>query len=153
MASAAQTAAGSKLYVSAALPATYNKAGFDALTWTEVGEVTEVPSFGKVFNVVNHSPLGSRQIIKRKGSYDNGSLDVPYAYDMTTLGDAGQNILLAALESDNSYSFKVGIKTLKLAYFTGQITSAPVTVGSVDSIIMRNSTIAIDDDVLLVAAP
>lgn len=149
----AQTAAGSKLYVSASLPATYDAVGFEALTWVEVGEVTEIPSFGKVFNIVNHNPLGDRQTIKRKGSYDNGSIDIPYAYDMTPGGDAGQLLLLAGLESDVSRSFWVDFKGLKAHYFTAQVTSAPATVGSVDQIIMKNTTLAIDNDVLEEDAP
>ena len=154
MASKAQTAAGSKLYVSSGTPATYDKAGFEALTWVEVGEVTEIPSFGKVFNIVNHNPLGDRQTVKRKGSYDTGSIDVPYAYDLSISGaDAGQALLLAGLETDSSYSFWVDIKQLKAHYFTGQIASAPTTVGSVDQIVMKNTTIAIDDDVVEVNAP
>lgn len=149
MPSQAITAAGSKLFVSSTLPATYNKAGFEALTWTEVGEVTEIPAFGKVYNIVTHLPLGSRQTIKRKGSFDNGDVDVPYAYD--TDDDAGQVIMTAAVDSDNSYAFKVDIKdpALKSVYFTAQVTSQPLTVGSTDSIVMMNSTLAIDDDVLI----
>lgn len=149
MPSAAITAAGSKLYVSATLPATYDKAGFEALTWTEIGEVTEVPSMGKVFTIVNHLPLGSRQTVKRKGSYDNGDVDIPYAFDVNN--DAGQDILVTALDSDNSFAFKVGIKNpeVKCVYWTAQVTSAPITIGSTDSIVMKNSTLAIDDDVLI----
>lgn len=153
MASAAQTAAGSKLYVSAALPATYDKTGFEALTWVEVGEVTEIPQHGKNYNIVNHSPLGTRQIIKRKGSYDNGAMDIPYAYDLSATPDAGQALLLSALDDDDSYAFWIDIKQQKAHYFSGQVTSAPTTVGSVDSIVMKNTNIAIDDDVLEVAAP
>jgi hypothetical protein len=148
--SAAITAAGSRLYISNALPATYTKAGFEALTWTEVGEVTEIPSFGKVYNIVTFNPLGDRQTIKRKGSYDNGEMDIPYAYDVND--DAGQVILQAAVDSDNSYSFKVDIKedpVLKSVYFTAQATSSPITVGSVDAIVMKNTTLAIDNDVLI----
>ena len=149
MASAAITAAGSKLYVSATLPATYDKAGFEALTWTEIGEVTEVPSLGKVYTIVNHLPLGSRQTIKRKGSYDNGDVDVPYAYDVND--DAGQDILMTAVDDDDSYAFKVDIKdpAQKSVYFTAQVTSAPITIGTTDSIVMKNSTLAIDNDVLI----
>ncbi|MES1987460.1 MAG: hypothetical protein V4440_05415 [Pseudomonadota bacterium] len=154
MTSAAQTAAGSKLYVSATLPATYDAAGFEALTWTEVGEVTEIPAFGKSFNVVNHNPLGTRQTIKRKGSYDNGSIEVPYAYDITTVGgDDGQALLLQGLETDSSYAFYVDVKQLKALYFSGQVTSAPVTIGSVDSIITKSTMIAIDNDVVEADAP
>ncbi len=151
--SQAQTAAGSKVYISPTKPATYDKAGFEALTWTEIGEVTSIPTFGKVYNIVNHSPIGDRQIIKRKGSYDNGSMDIPYAYDMSATPDAGQVLLLAALESDTSYSFWVDLKQLKAHYFTAQVTSAPTTADGVDSIIMKNSTLAIDNDVLEEAAP
>lgn len=148
--SAAITAAGSRLYISSGVPATYNKAGFEALTWTEVGEVTEIPAFGKVYNIVTFNPLGDRQTIKRKGSYDNGELDIPYAYDVND--DAGQLLMTAAVDSDASYSFKVDIKedpTLKSVYFTAQVTSQPITVGGVDSIVMMNSTLAIDNDVLV----
>jgi len=154
MASAAQTAAGSTLYVSAALPATYDKAGFEALVWTEVLELTSIPSFGKVYNIVNHNPLGTRQTIKRKGSYDNGSIEVPYAYDITTVGgDPGQALLLSGLDDDDSYAFWVDVKGLKAHYFTGQVASAPMEVGSVDSIIMKTTNIAIDNDVLEEEAP
>jgi len=149
MPSAAITAAGSRLFVSAGLPATYNKAGFEALTFTEVGAVTEIPQFGKIYNVVTHLPLGSRQTIKRKGSYDNGDIDVPYAFDVDD--DAGQVILEGAVDSDASFSFRVDIQdpALKSVYFTAQVTSRPITVGSTDSIVMANSTLAIDDDILV----
>ena len=129
------------------------KPGFEALTWVEVSEVTEIPQFGKTFNIVTHTPLGDRQTVKRKGSYDNGEIDVPYAWDMSATPDPGQALLLAGLETDDSYSFWVDVKGLKAQYFTGQIASAPTTIGTVDSIIMKNTNIAIDDDVLEVAAP
>lgn len=149
MPSNAITAAGSKLFISATLPATYDKAGFEALTFTEIGEVTEIPQFGKVYNVITHLPLGKRQTIKRKGSYDNGDVDVPYAYDVND--DAGQVILEAAVDNDNSYSIKIDVQdpALKSIYFTAQVTSRPITIGSTDSIVMANSTLAIDDDILI----
>lgn len=143
------TAAGSKLFISASLPATYDAAGFEALTWTEVGEMTELPSHGKVYNIINHNPLATRQTIKRKGSYDNGEMTVPYAFDPT--GDAGQALLEAAVDSDASYSFRIDIQNpaVNSEYFTAQVTSRPMIIGSVDSIVMMESTLAIDGDVLL----
>jgi hypothetical protein len=149
MPSAAITSAGSKMYISAALPATYDKTGFEALTWTEIGEVTEIPAFGKVYNIVQHLPLADRQTIKRKGSFDNGDIEVPYAYDPDD--DDGQVILTAAVDSDNSYAFKIDLKdpALKSVYFTAQVTSQPLNLGGTDSIAMMSSTLAIDDDVLI----
>ena len=149
MASAAITAAGSKIFVSATAPATYDEAGFLALTWTEVGEVTEVPEFGKSYTVVTHNPLGERQTIKRKGSYDNGEITCPYAYDPDD--DAGQVILRAAENSDSSYSFRVDIKNpaVKTVYFSAQVIANTLNIGGTDNIVMGSAGLAIDGDVLI----
>src|SRR2546427_10787750 len=50
----------------------------------------------------SHSPLATRRIVKRKGSFNDGSLSVPMARDMN---DEGQVLLKAASVSDDSYSY------------------------------------------------
>lgn len=145
MASLARTSAGTKLYVSASAPATYNSAGFAALSWTEVTEVTDLGEFGKEYNLVTHNPLGSRQTIKRKGSYNNGNLTLAMARVPT---DAGQALLIAGRDSDNSYSFKVLNQDLTIAYFSGQIMKYTANVGSVDQIFGASVTVELDNDVI-----
>ena len=54
MASKAQTLAGSKVYISASLPATYDSAGFTALTYTEIGEISDIGTVGKEYTLVTH---------------------------------------------------------------------------------------------------
>ena len=74
MASKAFTSAGTKLFVSASAPATYNLSGFAALTWTEIGEVSDMGEFGRQYNLVTFNTLGDRRTVKRKGSYNDGTI-------------------------------------------------------------------------------
>src|SRR5574343_924500 len=99
MASLAMTSAGSSIAIG--LPAASDTlAAFQAVSYTLIGEVVDVGSFGKVYNQVTHNPLATRQTIKRKGSYDNGTLSLQMAYAPT---DAGQTMLNTAVNSDDSY--------------------------------------------------
>jgi hypothetical protein len=60
-----RSSAGSTLSMSAGIPATFNVAGYTALTWTAVGEVTDLGEFGREFNLITHNPLGSRDTVKQ----------------------------------------------------------------------------------------
>ena len=151
--SVAKTSAGTKLYISATLPATEDEAGYAALSWTEVGEVINLPEFGKTFNLVTHNPLGDRKTYKRKGSFNEGNLAVQMA---RAPSDAGQALALAALEIDTAYAFKVdlndGVTTNTLLNFPGLVMSYTTNPGTVDSIMGSSMTIEIDGSVVEVAA-
>ena len=143
----AYTSAGTTISVCATQPATFDKVGFEALTWIAVGEVTDLGEFGKEYNIVNHNPLGTRQTIKRKGSYDNGAISMSLARDIT---DVGQIALLAGLDSDESYAIKVVLADTATThlYTTAQISSFTYNVGSVDSITSGSVGVQIDADIL-----
>ncbi len=142
---AIQSAAGSKFYISAAAPATYNAAGFSALTWTEVGEVTEIGEFGKTVNVITHTALSDKKVRKLKGSYDNGTLSLPMALDTS---DAGQDLCMAAVDSDDAYSIKIEVQDSTIFYTTGLFSKFTRTVGSVDTVVMANVEAALDGDII-----
>ena len=144
------TSAGSTLGVSASAPATFDDAGYDALTYTLVGEITDLGEFGKVYNRVDHLPLASRGIVKRKGSYDNGSMTIVCALDND---DAGQTIMQAAADSDSSHTFEVTLQNGDLYQFTGQVMSANVNVGGTDNITQVTYQLEIDRDINLQNAP
>ena len=144
--SKARTSAGTKLFVSATLPATYDKAGFTAvgMVWKEVGEITDLGSFGKKYNLVTHNPLGDRKTVKRRGSYNNGTLALKMAH---VAADAGQAVLEAA--GDASLSFKVVTQgALSTYFFSGQVMGTTIEVGSVDQILGASVDIEIDDDII-----
>lgn len=144
-----RTSAGSKLLVCASLPTEYTAAAFQALNWTEVAEITDLGEFGREYNQVTHSPLSSRRILKRKGSFNEGSMTVPMARDAT---DAGQILMTAASLSDDSYSFCIELQDGSRFYFSAQCMSYKTNVGGVDSITGRTAQLEVDNAILEVAA-
>lgn len=153
------TSAGAKFYVvdNAVLPATYDEAGFEALTFVEVGYVTEIPEFGENYNINTLNILGDRLVTKVKGSYDPGTLAVTMA---RVPADPGQAILDAARSDDRSYAFKVEINDdftpvtghPTTFYFEGKVGGYPVAVGSSDSFVMTTVNTAITKAVVVSVA-
>lgn len=146
---AINTSAGSKLFVTASAPATYTQAGFSALTFTEVGELTNLGEFGREYALVTHNPVGDRRTIKRKGSFNEGSISLEMALDND---DAGQLLLKAAADSDMSYSFKLQTQNGDIYYFSAQTMSFRVSVGTVDQITSATAMLEIDGDIIEVPA-
>tara|TARA_R100001244_G_scaffold90191_3_gene68462 strand:+ start:1536 stop:1976 length:441 start_codon:yes stop_codon:yes gene_type:complete len=140
-----QTSAGTVLSVSATAPATYDQAGFAALTFTTIGEITDMGEFGKTYNLVTHQPLATRRTVKRKGSFNDGALSLQLA---RVPDDVGQVVLQAGLDSDDSYSFKVVLQDGEIQYFSGQVMSYTNNVGSADQISGSAVSIEIDNDII-----
>ena len=128
---AAFTSAGSIIRISAALPATFNAAGYQALTYSTIGEITDFGEFGREYNLVSHNPVGNRSTQKFKGSFNEGSMTLQMALDTD---DLGQILAKAALLSDANYSFLVQTQNLDRYYFMAQTLSFKVGIGSVDQI-------------------
>ena len=122
---------GGFLSVSAAAPATFDSSGYAALTWTEVGEASEVPEFGAAYSAVTFTPLKTGIVNKFHGELNYGSITIPLGYDSA---DAGQIILLAALASKDEISFKETRSDGTIRYIMGKVMSFPrgQTVGSVN---------------------
>lgn len=126
-----RTSAGTTIAISAAAPATYDGTGYAALTFTTIGEVTDLGEFGREYALVTHNPVGSRSTVKKKGSYNSGTMALSLGLDTD---DAGQVLLKAASLSDNDYSFKVTTQNGDVYYFRAQVMSFKIGVGSVDQI-------------------
>lgn len=147
-----RTSAGTTLYVSASAPATYDAAGFTTLFsgMKEVGEVTDLGEFGRQYELVTHKALGRRNTVKRKGSYDDGSITLPMARDVK---DEGQRLLGAAALSDDSYSYCIELQDGSRFFFSAQCMSWRTNVGSVDSITGCNAELQIDAEIIEVLPP
>jgi len=147
----AQTeAAGSKIYISsAANEAAANEAAFEALTWLEVGEVTNIGEFGQVYNDISTKTINQRQVKHHKGSFDIGTLDLQVYADP---GDAGQVGVKAALVSDSEWGFKVTLNDQitpttgnpTTYYFRAKVMSHKVSVADVDSMVTAKIGVAIN---------
>lgn len=149
MPTGAMISAGTTLAISATVPGALTESGFGGITFTDIGEVVTVPEYGKAFNLTTHNPLGDRQTYKFKSSFNNGSVTVQLAKDSD---DAGQVIVLAAVESDNSYSFEVTLNDGTIQYFTAKVMSYTTNVGSVDQITGSTMQLEIDSNIVEVAA-
>ena len=135
---AVQTSAGSTLSIATGTPATNDAAGFLAMTWVLVSEITNLGEFGRVYTSVPHNPIGERGTKHYKGSYNNGSMALTLARDATA---AGQIALKAALMSDADYSFKVTYQDATRSQFLGKVLQFKTTIGGVDSITGLSCTI------------
>lgn len=144
------TSAGTTLGISAVLPATYTSTAFALLTFTDIGEITDMGEFGREYALVTHNPLGDRRTVKRKGSYNDGALTMSLG---RVPSDAGQALLLTARDDDDSYAFVVTLQDGTKQYFSGQVMSYTTSVGSVDQITGASVMVEIDNDIIEVAAP
>lgn len=145
-----KTSTGTLLSVVQGVPATFDKAGYEALDYVDVGEVTDIPEYGPVFQVVTHEPLATGITQKHKGFVDYGSITYGLGQDTE---DAGQKILLdsALIKNINeSYSVCITISDGTKDYFTGKIFSYTTNPGSANSIIGSSAQFEINTAIVRV---
>ncbi|OGB26192.1 MAG: hypothetical protein A3I66_00635 [Burkholderiales bacterium RIFCSPLOWO2_02_FULL_57_36] len=126
------TAAGTTIGIVLGAPATFDATGYAALTFVPIGEITDVPDFGREFELITHKPLGSRGTVKKKGGFNEGSIDLKLGLNTD---DAGTVLLKAAALSDADYSFKIAHPTGDVYYFRALALSFKVGTGNSGSII------------------
>lgn len=134
------TTAGTTIAVSASAPATYDSTGYAALSYTSVGEVTNLGEFGREYALVTHMPIGSRAVQKFKGSYNEGQIAMQVGLDTD---DAGQDLLYTAVTSDSNYSFKVTAQNGDVYYFIAKVMTFKRNFGGVDDITSASITLEI----------
>jgi hypothetical protein len=127
-----QSAAGASIGISAAAPATYNVAGYEALTYTTIGEVTDLGEFGREYNLITHNPIDTRATKKLKGSYNEGQISLTVAFDPA---DAGQILAKTASTSDNDHYFRITLQNGVKYYFPAKVMNFKIGVGSVDNVV------------------
>lgn len=128
---AIQSTAGAVLSISAGTPATFDVAGYAALSYTAIGEITNLGEFGREYAEIIHSPIGTRSKRKLKGSYDEGALDLQLAGDTD---DAGQILLKTASNSDSDYAYRLVMQNGDKYYFQAKAMSFKRRPGGVDDI-------------------
>lgn len=148
-----QTSTGVQLAVVAALPATNDAAGYEALTWVTVGEVIDLPAYGPEVQVVTSEPLATGITQKFNGFINYGSISMGLEQD---LDDAGQVILEAGVPVPPAqftpHSFRVTLPDGRIDYFNGGIFSYTTDIGSANSMVGSTCTIEINSNVVRVPA-
>lgn len=126
-----KSSAGSTLAICASQPSTYDASGYNALTWTSVGEVTNIGEFGRMYELLKHNAIAVRSTVKKKGTYDEGQLALQLGLDTD---DAGQILMKAAAASDNDYSIRVVTQNGDKYYMQAQVMSFKPNVGGPNQI-------------------
>ena len=147
------TSTGTLLAVVATGPAIHDAAGFAALTFVEVGEVTSIGEYGAAAQVVSHEPLATGITEKYKGFINMGSLSLNVA---RVSDDAGQLIVAAGVtgaSKNTEHSFRVTYQDGSIDYFTGKIFSYTKNPGGANSIVASTVAVEINTTIVEVAAP
>ena len=147
-----QTSTGSKISIVLGTPATEDQAGYEALTYQEIGEVVDIPEHGPQYDVVTHQPLATGITEKRKGSVDYGSFTLGLGRDSS---DAGQQVLSDAADGANKYddhSFKEEFQNGDVIYYYGQVFGYTVNPSTANSIVGSNAQVEINSKLVEVTA-
>lgn len=131
MASLAFSSAGSKILVSAGVPATHDATGFAALTYTEVNSISDFSVAGDVASLITFMPVNDANTYKLKGNVNSGVLTLKGAFTPT---DPGQLLLISAAGSYNPYSVKLVLANGSIMYAQGLVMGVQTTVGTVNQI-------------------
>lgn len=145
---------GARLYIGGNVPCT-TKAQYEALTWVEVEEVTELGDFGPDHETVTYKPL-SGGVRTRKGSRKNGTPQLKLARIPTA---AGQAAIKTAVDdtSNKPYNFMITLDDADSGdpttfYFPAFVMSYTTNIGSSDKVVESSVTLAIDGNIIEVAA-
>lgn len=130
-----QTFVDSVISISASSPATFDSVGYAALSYTDIGEITDWNPGEKTYNTTPTNPVAQRRTSKYKGTYNNGADSLVINRDDD---DAGQVICLSALDSDAEHSFKVTYQDGTIDYFQGLVVGFSTGAGNADSLVTRN---------------
>lgn len=143
-----QTSTGTLFAISASSAATIDSAGFGALSYTTVGEITDIAEIGADTAVVNHNPLATGITEKFKGFTNYGSSSVSFARDTT---DAGQILLNSGATGANKnlqHAIRITYQDGSIDYFHAKIFSFKITPGSSDAIVGSTSSIEIESEIV-----
>lgn len=135
-----RTTATTTLKISAGVPATFDSAGYAALSYTSVGEVTNFGEFGREFDLVTHNPVASRGTQKLKGAFNEGAISLQLGLDTD---DAGQILMKAASLSDSLYAFLITTANGDKYYFQGLTMGFKVGLNDVNSVSSATANIEI----------
>jgi hypothetical protein len=131
MSTLAFSSAGSKILISAGVPATYDATGFGALSYTEINSISDIGVIGDVASLITFMPVNNPTTFKLKGNTNSGVLSLKGAFTPT---DPGQVLLMSASNSYNPYAIKILLANSSIIFAQGLVMGVQTTVGTVNQI-------------------
>jgi len=137
-----ESLSGARIGISAALPATYDVAGYDAsaMVFTPIGEVENYGNHGMSAAVTEFTPVDTAVVAKVKGSKNYGTI----ALSMANLpSNAGQALLKTASESTAHYSIEIRYQDNEYHYLDVLVSKLEYVDGAVNDVQKLNVDLAI----------
>lgn len=129
-------------------PATNDAAGYAALTYTLLSDVTNIGTLGGTTQVINHIPVDDAIVYKVSGSQDSGTLDLQAARTTSAALDDLRTAFASRLPTPFRIVYPAALG--ETDYFTGIVTSTQTNVGTADQILGFNATINITGNIITV---
>ncbi len=137
-------------------PATYDAAGYAALTYVDLGCLSNIGEFGDESALVTFDCISEGRTKKIKGQKNAGQMALTVALDDTTSGfDAIQDA--EADDSTGDYHFKVvfpneqnATGTGAIRYFSGKVMSAREVLGGANDVATVNVVVEINTKIVKV---
>jgi hypothetical protein len=146
------TSTGTIFSIVAGDPATFDEAGYDAMTFVLVGGVIDLPEYGPTVQVVESNPLATGVTEKFKGFINNGSQSVGLNFDSE---DAGQTVLKDGTEGstkNQQHAVKIEYQDGSVDFYSARIFSYTKAPGSANSMVGSTANLEINTVIVRVAA-
>lgn len=148
--------AGAKLFIGGPLNGPLvTESSFSGITWVEVKRLETLGAIGDTSEPVTFDDIGEARRIKLKGVRDAGTMEVVAGIDYS---DAGQEDVLEAEASPNSFAFKIQFNdapaggTPSLRLFVAHVLSASEQLDTASSVMKLNMSLGVNSNVVRVAA-
>lgn len=142
-----ETVAGTALYVAAEMPTDNTAAAFAALTWVEVGEITNVPSvLGREYSTSTISTVKNAHDREKKGSYKLPNADWECAW---VEDNAGQVIVREAANNNDILPFKVVKQGAAIRYLSAQVSKFVENMGTSNDAVKGAFTMLRQSDTII----
>lgn len=138
---------GTTVSISAGLPGTpYSSTEYALLTFTAVGEITACGELKISRNMLTHQKIGADFPEKLSDTYDIGDWSLEFGH---VASDTGQDLVILAAASKNSYSYKILRGSGVVQYFTGKIKDAGLGAITPSGVDMYKIGVAVDANSLV----
>ena len=137
-------------------PATFDAVGYAALSYVDLGCLSNIGAFGDASNEVTFDCISEGRTKKLKGQRNAGNMELVIGLDDTT---AGFDAVVAAEADDSTgdYFFKVEFPnkqnatgTNAIRYFGGKVMTAVETLGAADDVATLNVTVGLNTPIVRV---
>ena len=146
------TTLGTTLSVVSGVPATFDAAGYEALTFAAVGEVGDLGEFGGTREVVTFTPVDTGIVAKRPGSIDYGQMSLQIGRYAADVGQIALQSALDGAESGKVHSFELLDRNGDKLFYTGIVSSFTYNAGSANTIFGGSCTVDLTSKPLAVEA-